>query len=232
MKLFTKLLVSVCILTLTFSNTLIANAIEKKELNILEEQKKLLKDDNITPSIMTEKDLKILKNAEKQVKEIADLRNNLKKENFDEFSLEKDIPQIKYTTETDEGNAFVYVSNKVYKNKKTKEIIVTTSIYDNYSDKIVQFVAEKTKDNGKTREYIMNYKDYDTSKITKKDNKDEEKASTSKGFKWNGKSFACSSAGLLACAQICMVYAFMGPVAASVCGGACGVAFAAVCSTT
>ncbi len=237
MKLFTKLLVSLCILTLTFSNTLVVNAVEKKDLNILEEQKKLMQDENITPSKMTEKDLKVLKNAEKQVKEIKELRNNLQKEKFEEFALDKEIPQIKYTTDTDEGSTFIYVSNKVYKNTKTKETIVTTSIYDNYSEKIIQFVAEKSKDNGKNREYIMNYKDYDTSKVTKKDNKeDEDKASTSKSkkkkFKFNGKSFACSAAGLVACGQICLVYALMGPVAGGTCGAACGIAFAAVCAVT
>ncbi|WEZ69592.1 hypothetical protein [Bacillus altitudinis] len=113
MKLFTKLLVSLCILMLTFSNTLVVNAVEKKDLNILEEQKKLMQDENITPSKMTEKDLKVLKNAEKQVKEIKELRNNLKKEKFEEFALDKEIPQIKYTTDTDEGSTFIYVRNKV-----------------------------------------------------------------------------------------------------------------------
>ncbi|WP_460413832.1 putative immunity/bacteriocin fusion bifunctional protein, partial [Staphylococcus aureus] len=98
--------------------------------------------------------------------------------------------------------------------------------YDNYNKKITKFIAEKRSMTENKEGKILinkNYVEYKAEKV------DKNRPVTYAGFKWNGKAFACSMAGLYACAHYCGVWAIVNPIAGGVCEAVCGTSFAAGC---
>lgn len=50
-------------------------------------------------------------------------------------------------------------------------------------------------------------------------------------FSFSGNSFACSAVGVLACCGYCITWGLVNPATGVTCDVACGLAFAAACST-
>lgn len=227
-----KLLLSVMAIALIFNSLVLSVSAEENE-SLVDKQKELIRDKNVNIDVMTDKEVKDLYKMEEEIEEAKNLKNEIEKNNFEKVLIENENSKIKYSALTSEGKVYTYMSNDIYKNKETNELIVTQTIYDSYSNEIKQFVAEKrSMEDPDQKEILLNYKDenIDNQNIDKKDNDDG--ISLFKSFTWNGKSFACSMTGLFACGQYCAVWAMVNPIAGGTCSAVCGTVFAAACAVS
>lgn len=223
-------LVSIISLFLLVFSTNFSNAYanEEQKSSLLENQKEKLKSKNIEVSQMTKKEISFLEQLQNKNEDMQKFEKQMKKEEFKKIKLEDKNSKLKYlATEANDKNAYGYIANNAYKNEKTKEIVVSETIYDNYNKKITKFIAEKRSMTENKEGKILINKNYVEHKAEKVD---KNKPVAYAGFKWNGKAFACSMAGLYACAHYCGVWAIVNPIAGGVCEAVCGTAFAAGCS--
>ncbi|WP_229293688.1 putative immunity/bacteriocin fusion bifunctional protein [Staphylococcus ratti] len=169
---------------------------------------------------MSKEEIKFVQNLKDKDKTIKNFENQMKKVGFKEIKLDDKNSKLKYISKkAKEKDVYGFIVNTAYKNEKTKEIVVSETIYDSYNKKITKFVAGKQKMEKNAKDKILVNKNY----IEKKD-------STTYGFTWNGKAFACSMGGLLACAHYCGIWLIVNPIAGGTCQAVCGTAFAAACS--
>ncbi|HGZ3149566.1 TPA: putative immunity/bacteriocin fusion bifunctional protein [Staphylococcus aureus] len=224
-KLFSIISLFLLVFSANFSN---AYANEEQKSSLLENQKEKLKSKNIEVTQMTKKEISFLEQLQNKNEDMQKFEKQMKKEGFKKIKLEDKNSKLKYlATEANDKNAYGYIANNAYKNEKTKEIVVSETIYDNYNKKITKFIAEKRSMTENKEGKILinkNYVEYKAEKV------DKNRPVTYAGFKWNGKAFACSMAGLYACAHYCGVWAIVNPIAGGVCEAVCGTAFAAGCS--
>ncbi|WP_240622422.1 putative immunity/bacteriocin fusion bifunctional protein, partial [Staphylococcus lutrae] len=182
------------------------------------------KNENVEITKMSEKEKEDLEKLTSKNNDIIQLEKKIKKDGFTEFKLNDENSKLKYIIKNQDGKKeYGFIVSTVYKNTKTKEIIVSELIYDSYHNKITKFVAEKRKQTENKEGKLIVNKNY----IAQEDNQNAPQAV---GFKWNGKAFACSMGGLYACAHYCGVWAIVNPIAGAGCEVVCGTAFAAACS--
>lgn len=196
---------------------------------VLEQQQEALSDEGVKVEVLSDEDLKRLKEAEKELEEISDFRGQVSKDGFEKVELDRENSKIKYSAFTDKGRVYTYMSSDAYKNEKTKEVIISEVVYDTYSEEIKQFVVEKrSMVDPEVSEILVNYINGDLSN----ENLDEKDDGFSlyAGFKWNGKSFTCSMGGLALCGHHCALWAIFNPIAGGGCAVVCGTVFAAACS--
>lgn len=223
MKKYLKFTIIISLLFLFISNTMpYSEAKETKENNLLSMQKEKFKDKNIEIQEMSQKEIQFLQTLQEKNKDIKNIKAQMQKENYKEIKLENINSKLKYTTK--DGKGYGFIVNSAYKNEKTKNIVVTETIYDSYNKKITKFVAEKKSSTKNQEGKLLANKDY----VEKTPDKNTKILKA--GFKWNGKSFSCSMAGLYACAHYCGVWAIVNPIAGGACQAVCGTAFAAACS--
>jgi putative immunity protein/bacteriocin len=234
------------IFVLLFSSFSFSASAAEKTGTVLDKQREAVKEHGVNVNVLSENELDFLEDKEKSIKTIVSFKEDLVNSNFENFSMKKDDSKLKYSGQTEDGIVDMYMSNDTYINEKTNELIVTTVIYDSYSDQIIQFLAEKrSMDDAEKTEILINWKNKDRESFSKNKKKDTvivadnsgeknqyavNKKKKKKKFKWNGKSFVCSMGGLLACGQYCAVWALVNPIAGGTCSAVCGTAFAAVCA--
>lgn len=104
----------------------------------------------------------------------------------------------------------LYVSN-------SGEKLLASFMYDESTGSLLRLDSKKLTLKGELEDF------YDFSEY----NKPRLRAA----FTFNGKSFACSMAGLVACSSYCFGWGLVNPLAGLTCEGVCGVAMAAACAT-
>lgn len=232
MKKIKFLLLSLIVLlvsTASFGEVFVNAKESNDEKSLLEQQKENLKNEEIKVEVLSDKDLKKIDEVKNEMKLILDYENKIAEDGFEKVEIDRENTKIKYSAFTEVGRVYTYVSSDVYKNEKTKEIIVSEIIYDTYSEEIKQFLVEKrSMVDPEDEEILVNYisDDYLNENVDKKDNI----ISMFKSFKWNGKSFACSMGGLALCGHHCGLWALFNPVAGGGCAVVCGTLFAAACA--
>lgn len=186
---------------------------------LLNDQKELAQASNlnIDINVMNEDEIRSTTNKENNVDEIFETKQQIISDGFVEIEIGNEESKLKYVSE-DDKELYVHIITRAYENTETKEVIVTQTIFDGANNEIEQFLAEKSStDNPEENIQLVNY----TNPIPQIQTFD---------FSFNGKSFVCSVAGLLACGQYCGIWALVNPIAGGTCAGVCGIAFAAACA--
>ncbi|GAB5786712.1 hypothetical protein JMUB7518_27410 [Staphylococcus aureus] len=131
---------------------------------------------------MTKKEISFLEQLQNKNEDMQKFEKQMKKEGFKKIKLEDKNSKLKYlATEANDKNAYGYIANNAYKNEKTKEIVVSETIYDNYNKKITKFIAEKRSMTENKEGKILinkNYVEYKAEKV------DKNRPVTYAGFKW------------------------------------------------
>ncbi|EUX26992.1 hypothetical protein O452_02748, partial [Staphylococcus aureus M0327] len=167
-KLFSIISLFLLVFSANFSN---AYANEEQKSSLLENQKEKLKSKNIEVSQMTKKEISFLEQLQNKNEDMQKFEKQMKKEGFKKIKLEDKNSKLKYlATEANDKNAYGYIANNAYKNEKTKEIVVSETIYDNYNKKITKFIAEKRSMTENKEGKILinkNYVEYKAEKVDK-----------------------------------------------------------------
>lgn len=184
----------------------------------LKELEELIGED-VVMEVMSNPEKDYIDDKLSNISSVNNLKNELKKDGFKKQKVDNEKTSYKYSIAG--TNETVYMTSDVYESKD--EMVVTFTQYNEYNDKISLFYAEKRSavDSEKEPEILMEY-------IPETDNSSD--GISTYDFNWNGKSFACSATGLLACGQYCGVWALVNPIAGGTCGAICGTAFAAACA--
>ena len=232
MKKIKFLLLSLIVLlvsTASFGEVFVNAKESNDEKSLLEQQKENLKNEEIKVEVLSDKDLKKIDEVKNEMKLILDYENKIAEDGFEKVEIDRENTKIKYSAFTEVGRVYTYVSSDVYKNEKTKEIIVSEIIYDTYSEEIKQFLVEKrSMVDPEDEEILVNYiiDDYLNENVDKKDNI----ISMCKSFKWNWEAFTCIMVSLALCGHHCGLWALFNPVAGGGCAVVCGTLFAAACA--
>lgn len=114
----------------------------------------------------------------------------------------------------------------------TGDAVLVQFIVDNVNSCVAHVVAQKLLNGNSTPKTIFEYSGYKSSDVATKSRQPQFAVvlKKRKSFHWDGKSFACSLAGLFACGEYCGVWAVVNVGAGATCSGVCGIAWAAVCS--
>lgn len=226
---FIKFTLSISLILILFISNLSFAHADSKQNSLLDNQREKFKNENVEITQMNQDEINFLKKLQSKDSNIKNFENKMQKEGFKEIPLDAKNSKLKYTTNyTNNKKGYGYIVNSAYKNKNTKEIVISETIYDSHNKKITKFVAEKRNmDNNKNGKLLVNKNYVDNN--SQGNNQDQ---TATRGFKWNGKSFACSMAGLYACAHYCGVWAVVNPIAGGTCEAVCGTAFAAACSVS
>ncbi|OZT76208.1 putative immunity/bacteriocin fusion bifunctional protein [Salinicoccus roseus] len=221
MKILKSFLALALVLSFTWSSvskvkaesTIIASQQEN-----LEELEKLVGKD-VTMEVMSNSEKEYIDSKLSDISSVNNFEDQLKKEKFKKQKVENEKTSYKYSIA--DTNETVYMTSDVYESKD--EMVVTFTQYNAYNDEISLFYAEKrsTVNSDEEPETLIEY----TPQV-----KDKSDMVSTADFTWNGKSFACSATGVLACGQYCGVWALVNPVAGGTCTVVCGLAFAAACS--
>lgn len=214
-------LVSICLVILSSP----VHAADKK--SVLEMQSEKFADLEINVEVMEDDEVEKVKNEENKIQQVNSFKESLKDKGFKKMRMKKKDTNLKYWVETEKGAVHSYIVNEVYKNKD--KVVVTQTTYDGQTEEIQQFYAnQRSMSDLEQSKDLINYKN----QIVIDDVEEDDGINLSSSFKWNGKSFACSMAGVLACGHHCAIWAIIHPIAGGSCTVLCGAAFAIGCSMT
>lgn len=168
--------------------------------------------------------VKVEKLLEKRL-EVVGFSQKISNENFVEVS-NKDLIPVKVSDNNSPLAEYVILKQYVNDNGET---VLAMFVYDANINNLISVIAEKSnKDN--VLESFFSFSEYNPNEP---DNELENSGSEigTMGFTFNGKSFACSMAGLVACSSYCIFWGLVNPLAGLTCEIACGTAMAAACAT-
>lgn len=202
--------------SLAFPDT--SQAIEQKdELTQLEEAARE-EDMNVTINEMSVDELKQISGYEEQVFLSQNINKKLSDGGYREVTSDE-VKNFKISDNKEDG-VFTYNVYHVFENQNN-DVVILQTVYDSVRDKIVSVYGEQDKKDSKDskqRTEFVNYMDFSVNNMSRK------------SFTWNGRSFACSATGVLACVSYCFTWAMVHPAAGVVCDVACGAVFAWACS--
>ncbi|WP_373894738.1 putative immunity/bacteriocin fusion bifunctional protein [Virgibacillus natechei] len=219
MKKFFFLLVSVVLVVLNtgFStsamNDIEANVLEKMSNQQLELFKEF-KDNGGEISILTEDEIKKIESVVMGEKELQNFHDNQLK-GYEKVSLTPEASSFKIS----DDNGTNYLHFQAY--EQNNSYIMAVSVYDAEKDKINSFTGERKVINEETNEVS------DTEELIQYTGSDGDVST--QDWEWNGKTFACGMAGVLACIQYCGVWTIVHPGAGAACDIVCNTAMVIAC---
>ncbi|MCO4338802.1 putative immunity/bacteriocin fusion bifunctional protein [Staphylococcus agnetis] len=229
MKIIKILSIMFILFSISINQFSIANA--KENQSVLSKQREELKNEKIDIHVMSEKEKNEIIKLENAILQVKKFKEEMNKQGFKEIQMSNEDSSLKYIDKKSNKNQYGYITNHVYKNAKTNEVVISQTIYDSYNKKITKFVAGKQNLKVKSEEkLIINYKDTQNDAKSTSDNAEKNTVIRASSFKFAGKSFACGMGGVLACGHYCGIWAIVNPIAGGTCGAVCGTAFTAACS--
>lgn len=173
-----------------------------------------------TVNILSESEAKTVKKSLRSKFDEIGLSKKLKDDSFKSVK-ESETTSTILEVKDNKSQTSVCIALFAYENK-TGDVVLAQATYNPITGDLLMLDVRKADNVSNEAKPYFSYNEY-----TEKN----ESGIQTKGFTFNGKSFQCGVAGVVACIAYCLGWNIVGLIPGLVCDAACGLTMAAVCAT-